>query len=168
MQGHIPYWKKYFYVEYEISWSIYKQWPSIQIILPFKTRINLKMQICPSINCFLNEQYIYILCFAAVLCTFVLSCTAIFARNYCKLRRLSPEGRMKARIITNRCESFIQSQLEITDKNKILRLVWISNFYIARLLIVAVLILSIIDTPNKSYKFLLKISKIFIENLQDI
>ena len=129
MQGHIPYWKKYFYVDCEISWSIYKQRPTARVILPFKTEEIPKMESCPSINCFLNEQYIYIFCFAAVLCTFVLSCTAILTKNYCKLRRLSPEGRMKARIITNRCESFIQSQLEITDKNKILRLVWISDFY---------------------------------------
>ena len=90
------------------------------------------MESCPSINCFLNEQFKFIFCFAAVLCVFVLSMTAISIQNYCKLRRLSPEGRMKARIITNRCETFIQSQLEISSKDKILRLVWnlfnIQNF----------------------------------------
>ena len=82
------------------------------------------MESCPSINCFLNEKFNFIFCFAAVLCVFVLSMTAISIQNYCKLRRLSPEGRMKARIITNRCETFIQSQLEISSKDRILRLVW--------------------------------------------
>lgn len=85
------------------------------------------MESCPSISCFLNEQFTFIFCFAAVLSMFFLSMTAVSIQNYCKLRRLSPEGRMKARIITNRCETFIQSQLEISSKDKILRLVW--NFF---------------------------------------
>ena len=36
----------------------------------------------------------------------------------CKIRRLSPEGRRYARVITNRCEEFVQQKLaEIPNQN---------------------------------------------------
>ena len=67
----------------------------------------------------LQDQIFIFISLLIILTIFMVYLASFTMRLYCcKIRRLSPEGRRYARVITNRCEEFVQQKLaEIPNQN---------------------------------------------------
>ena len=86
----------------------------------------LRMSASPVLQLLQDQLFIFV-CLFVILSTVMVYLASVTMRLYfCKIRRLSPQGRRYARDITNRCEEFIQSKLaEVPNHHLGSNLAWL-------------------------------------------